>query len=355
MILWIWGRISPRRFQPVKREEPFKVSVVMAVYNEEGIIAEKMKNLLAMDYPQDKVEILIGSDGSTDRTDEIIKSFNDQRVRLIHYDVQSGKVAVQNRLLKLATGDLVLFTDADALLTPGSLKIMAERFLDPKVAVVHPSFRRINKDGSPAESFYDRWENKVKDWEARIGALVGCYGYANLIRKEFAQPIPDGIILDDFYFGIRPFRQGMDVTSEPRALVVTQAESEEIEFRRKVRISSGNLQALLHFYDLLSPKYGKKAWVYFSHKVLRMLIPFILLSILIVSAVKFNHPFFRVLFIVQLFGYATIPLAIYTKGLLRRLLVVQYYLLMNMALVVGYWRYFFARERFWRKTPRRIN
>lgn len=335
------------------RTEPFRISVVMSVHNEEALIADKITNLLAMDYPQDKVEILIGSDSSTDRTDEIIRSFNDPRVHLIRYDVQSGKVAVQNRLLKLATGELILFTDADALLTPGSLKIMAERFLDPKVAVVHPSFRRINKDGSPAESFYDRWENKVKEWEAKIGALVGCYGYANLIRKEFAQPIPDEIILDDFYFGIRPFRQGMDVINEPRALVVTQAESEGIEFRRKTRISSGNLQALFHFYDLLSPRYGKKAWVYFSHKVLRMLIPFILLSIFLVSAVKFNHPFFRFVFIVQLLAYGTIPLALCTKGWVRRLFVVQYYLLMNIALIVGYWRYFFSRERFWKRTPRR--
>jgi len=324
----------------------------MSVHNEEAIIAGKMKNLLSLDYPEDKLEIIIGSDGSNDRTDEIIKSFNDPRVRLIHYDDQSGKVVVQNRLLELATGELVLFTDADALLTPDSLRMLVDKFHDPKVAVVHPAFQRVNKDGSPAESFYDRWENRVKDWEAKIGALIGCYGYANLIRKEFAQPIPDEIIIDDFYLGIRPFRYGMDVVNEPRALVITRAESEEIEFRRKVRISSGNLQALLHFFDLLSPRYGKKAWVYFSHKVLRMLIPFLLFSILVASGVKLHQPFFRVLFFLQLIAYATLPLVFYARGGLRRLLVVQYYLLMNIALVVGYWRYFFRRDRFWQKTPR---
>jgi len=352
IVLWVWGRLFPRRFQPVKREEPFKVSVVMSVHNEEAIIGEKMRNLLAMDYPYDRLEIIIGSDNSTDKTDEIIKSFNDPRVKLIHYAPQSGKTIVQNRLLKLATGDLVLCTDADSLLTSQSLKLMVDKFLDPKVAVVNPRYKRINEDGSPAESFYDRWETKVKELEGKIGAMVGCNAYANMLRKDFAVPIPDDINLDDFYLGIRPFRYGMDVVNEPRALVITRAESEEIEFRRKVRISSGNLQALLHFFDLLSPKYGKKAWVYFSHKVLRMLIPFLLLSILVASGVKLHHPFFRVLFFLQLIAYATMPLVFYAQGWLRRLLVVQYYLLMNIALVVGYWRYFFRRDRFWQKTPR---
>ncbi|MGQ9707848.1 MAG: glycosyltransferase [bacterium] len=326
----------------------------MAVYNEEAIIAQKMKNLLAMEYPQDKLEILIGSDNSTDRTDEIIRSFNDPRVKLIHYDEQTGKTMVQNRLLKQVSGELVLCTDADSFLTPESLGLMAERFLDPKVAVVNPRYRRINEDGSPAESFYDRWETKVKELEGRLGAMVGCNAYANMIRKAFAQPIPDNINLDDFYLGIRPFRYGMDVVSEPRALVTTLTESEEVELRRKMRISSGNLQALLHFYDLLSPRYGRKAWIYFSHKVLRMLIPFILLSILVASAIKFQQlPFFRVLLIVQVAAYATIPMIFFTKGWMRKLLVVQYYLLMNIMLVVGYFRYLFKRERHWKKTPRR--
>ncbi|MGQ9678246.1 MAG: glycosyltransferase family 2 protein [bacterium] len=352
LLLWVWGRLFPRRYRFEPREKPFSVSVVMAVYNEEKIIAEKMKNLLKLDYPYDYLEVLIGSDNSTDRTDEIIRSFGDQRVQLIHYDEQSGKTVVQNRLLQLARGELVLCTDADSLLTPDSLKLMCENFLDPKIGVVNPRYRRINDDGSPAESFYDRWETKVKELEGRIGAMVGCNAYANMVRKSVATPVPDDTILDDFIIGIRPFRFGYDVVCEPRALVVTRAESEAIEYRRKSRISSGNLQALLRCYDLLSPKYGKKAWVYFSHKVIRMVVPFLLLAMLVGSGLKLGHPFFVVLFGLQVLAYATIPLLLVVPKQWRRLLIVQYYLYLNIGLVIGYGRYLFGRQRFWKKTPR---
>lgn len=354
LVLWVWGKITPRRFQREERLEPFKISVVMAVHNEEAIIADKMKNLLAMDYPRDKLEILIGSDDSTDRTDEIIESFNCPQVRLIHYSPQAGKAVVQNRLLREATGDLVLCTDADSFLSPESLKLIVENFLDPKVGVVNPHYQRVNEDGSPAESFYDHWETKVKELEGRLGAMVGCNGYANMVRKSLATPIPDDTILDDFILGISPFRKGYDVVCEPRALVVTRTESEGVEYRRKSRISSGNLQALLRCYDILSPKYGKKAWVYFSHKVLRMMVPFLLFSMLIGSALRINHPFFMVMFLGQILSYATIPLLFVAQGPFRRLFILQYYFYINIGLVIGYWQYLFCRERFWSKTPRSV-
>jgi cellulose synthase/poly-beta-1,6-N-acetylglucosamine synthase-like glycosyltransferase len=352
VILWLWGRVSPRRSRPEPRLEPFRVSVLMAVHNEESIISDKMKNLLAADYPADKMEVLIGSDNSTDRTDEIIMSFGDPRVKLTHYDQQAGKTVVQNRLLMEAKGDVVLCTDADSLLTPESLRLMLEQMRDPKVAVVNPNYRRVNRDGSAAESFYDRWETKVKELEGRLGAMVGCNAYANMIRREVADPIPDDTNLDDFVLGIRSFRYGYDVVTEPRALVVTQTEAETMEFRRKARISRGNLQALFRFSDILHPRYGVKAWTYFSHKVLRMLIPFCLLAILIASAVDSSRPFFAVMLAIQSLVVVSVPLLYLARGRWRRLLVPQYYYYMNIALLVGYWQYLTVRERYWAKTPR---
>jgi cellulose synthase/poly-beta-1,6-N-acetylglucosamine synthase-like glycosyltransferase len=352
VMLWLWGKVSPRRYRPEPRPEPFKVSVVMAVHNEEGIISDKMKNLLATDYPTDKMEILIGSDNSTDRTDEIIRSFSDPRVRLIHYSRQAGKTVVQNRLLLEAQGDVVLCTDADSLLTPESLRLMLEQMRDPKVAVVNPKYARANRDGSAAESFYDRWETKVKELEGRLGAMVGCNAYANMIRREFASPVPDDTNLDDFVLGIRPFRSGYDVVTEPGALVVTQTEVEKLEFRRKARISRGNLQVLSRFADLMLPRYGVKAWVYFSHKVLRMLVPFLLLTMLVTSAVELSRPFFAVILVLQSVTLASVPLLLIARGRWRRALFPQYYYYMNIALLVGYWQFFSKREGFWIKTPR---
>lgn len=350
--LWVLSKVRPRQRARVDRAEPFFISIVIAAYNEEELIDDKLKNCLELDYPADRMEILVGSDSSSDATDDIVRSFNDPKVRLIRYEPQSGKTVVQNRLLAEAKGDVILCSDVDSLLTPESLSLMVEHMRDPRVAVVNPKYARLNKDGSAAESLYDRWETKVKELEGRLGAMVGCNAYANMIRREVAAPIPDDTNLDDFVLGIRPFRHGYDVVTEPRALVTTQAETERLEFKRKARINRGNLQVLVRFADLLQPKYGVKAWTYFSHKVIRMVIPFFLLSILVASAVESSWAFFALLLGVQLLALLSVPLLVIARGRWRKLLVLQYYYLMNIALLVGYWQFFTSREKYWAKTPR---
>lgn len=351
-ILWTLSRVRPRRSARIEQAGSSFVSIVMAAYNEEELIAAKIRNCLQLEYPANMVEILVGSDSSSDRTDEIVKSFADRRVRLLRYDPQSGKTVVQNRLLAEARGDIILCTDVDSLLTPESVKLMVEHMRDPKVAVVNPRYTRVNKDGSAAEGLYDHWETTVKELEGRLGAMVGCNAYANMLRREVATPIPNDTNLDDFVLGIRPFRSGYDAVIEPRALVVTQTEAEKLEFRRKARISSGNLQALSRFSDILLPKYGVKAWTYFSHKVIRMLVPFFLLSMLVASAIESTRPFFAAMLVIQFFVLASIPLLVLAKGKWRRLLVPQYYYYMNIAVLVGYWQFFTSREKYWAKTPR---
>jgi len=350
--LWVLTRVRPRRNVRTDCSEPYFVSVVIAAYNEEDLISNKLRNTLEFDYPSDMMEILVGSDSSTDATDAIVGSISDPRVRLIRYDPQSGKTIVQNRLLLEAKGDVILCTDVDSLLTPASLRLMLENFRDPKVAVVNPRYARANKDGSLAEGFYDRWETKVKELEGRLGAMVGCNAYANMIRREVADPIPEDTNLDDFVLGIRPFRGGYDVVTEPRALVVTQTETEKLEFRRKARINRGNLQVLLRFADLLHPKYGVKAWTYLSHKVIRMLVPFLLISMLVASAIEFSLPFFAAMLVLQVGALVSVPLLLIAKGRWRKLLVPQYYYFMNIALLVGYWQFFASSEKYWTKTPR---
>jgi cellulose synthase/poly-beta-1,6-N-acetylglucosamine synthase-like glycosyltransferase len=327
----------------------------MAVHNEEAIVSNKIQNCLDLDYPRHRIDILVGSDASTDRTDDLVRSFADRGVKLIKCEPRSGKSAVLNRLLREAVGDLVLCTDADVSVSPESLLRMTEHMRDPGVGVVSPRYVRVNEEGSPAEGLYDRWETKLKEWEGRLGATVGVYGGSLLIRRSLADPIPDDTILDDFTLGIRPFRRGYDVVCEPRAVAVTRAEVEWLEFRRKVRISRGNLQALSRCLDLLSPRYGRKAWIYCSHKVIRMLVPFLLLSMLASSTLLARLPLFAVALAFQLLAYATIPALFLFPQCLRKLLLLQYYLYLNIALVVGYWQYFFGRRLAynWLRTARR--
>ena len=355
LALWAWARLRPRRYAPVESSEPPSVSIVIAARNEGAILAGKIKNCLDIDYPRDKVQIIIGSDASTDSTDEVAGLFADQGVRLIKCEPRMGKTAVLIRLMLAAAGEILFCTDADVSVSPDALALMTRCMQDPRVGVVTPRYVRVNEQGSPAEGIYDRWETKLKEWEGKIGATVGVYGGALLIRRSLADPIPDDTILDDFVLGIRSFRHGFDVVSEPAAVAVTRTEVERLEFVRKARIGRGNMQALLRSVDLLSPVYGRKAWIYLSHKVIRMFVPCFLLSTLLCSAVFSTSSLFAVAFWVQLLAYLTVPALFVLPQRLRKFLLVQYYLYLNIALVVGYWQYFFGRRPVsnWLRTARR--
>ncbi len=353
-LLIVAVRLKRRRHEVVPTTELPHVTIAICAWNEEKCIGGKITNCLALNYPADKLEIAVGSDGSDDRTDSIVRAYDDKRVSLFRLETRSGKPSVLNMLIREAVGDLVLFTDADVMLDAGALKVMAARFDDPSVGAVHAHYRRVNCLGNPAEGLFDRFEAALKDLEGRLGAMVGAYGWALLVRRELCESLPTDTILDDFLIGIRPFRRGYSVVYEPTALCWSRVETENLEFLRKVRISRGNVQALVRNADLLSPVYGVKAWVYFSHKVLRMMVPFLLASMLVGSALRLGTLLLAVLFFCQLAALVTTPLLLLVRGGLRRFLLPQYYYYMNIALLVGYWQYWFSREQYWTRTPREL-
>jgi cellulose synthase/poly-beta-1,6-N-acetylglucosamine synthase-like glycosyltransferase len=321
-----------------------RVSVVIAAWNEELSIADKIRNCLAFDYPVDRFEIIIGTDAVTDSTNDIVRSFDHKNVRLWTVDERVGKSEVLNRLIPLATGDLILFTDADVLMSPDALRLAVDRFSNEKAGVLLFRYERRNEDGHLAEGLWDRYENWLKEMEGELGAAVGAYGWALMIRKSLCQPIPADTILDDFVLGTRPFLWGYTAAYEPRALSLTKAEAPRVEFARKVRNSRGTAQAFLRYVDLFSLRHGTSAWVLFSHKFLRALAPFMLLAILAGSAAGWRIPFFRVALALQLFVCLTTPLVLVARGPLRKLLFPQYYVWTSLALLLGYWQYFFGRR-----------
>jgi|UniRef100_A0A7V3PUK7 cellulose synthase/poly-beta-1,6-N-acetylglucosamine synthase-like glycosyltransferase len=336
-----------------------KITIAIAAWNEELTIAAKLHNCQELDYPPEKIEILVGTDAVTDRTNDIVRSFadKDSRVRLIAVNERLGKSAVINMLAENATGDIILFTDADVLLAPQALRISVGHFRDNKVGLVLPAYRRQNEKGIVAEGLWDKFENKIKELEGKIGAAVGVYGWAMFLRRSLYKPLPPDIINDDYVLGIFVFRQGYKSVYEPKAISWTRVEPPVVEFKRKMRISKGNAQQFFRYSDILSPKYGLVAWIFFSHKYLRWFIPFFLISILLTCAVKVSIPFFRVLLILQLIVYLTTPLVPYVKGKLRKMLIPQYYVWVNLALLAGYWQYFFGkRPKYnWLRTERRID
>jgi cellulose synthase/poly-beta-1,6-N-acetylglucosamine synthase-like glycosyltransferase len=353
-LLMLAVRLRPAERTPARAIGLPFVTIAIAAWNEEKCIGEKIANCLDLRYPADRMLVIVGSDGSDDRTDSIVRSHAGARVHLLRLEKRSGKPSVLNALMHEAVGELVLFTDADVMLDPGALESMVARFDDPSVGAVHPDYRRVNSRGSPAEGAFDRYEAMLKNLEGKLGAMVGAYGWALMVRRDLCEDLPIDTVLDDFLIGVRPFRRGYSVVYEPAAMCWSSVEDERIEFARKVRISRGNVQALFRNVDLLSPRYGVKAWVLFSHKFLRWITPFLMLSMLVGSALSWHVSFFRVALLLQLLAFLTMPLVLVARGPLRRLLILQYYIWTNLALLVGYWQYFFVRKPAynWLRTAR---
>lgn len=330
------------------------VTIAVAAWNEERAIANKIENCLGLDYPRDRLEVLVGTDAVTDRTNQIVRSYSQRGVALCALDERVGKSSVLNMLIDRARGDAILFTDADVAIAPDALKFAVARLEDPKVGVVLFNYARTNEQGHVAEGLWDKYENWLKGLEGRLGSAVGAYGWAMLVRRSLCTSLPPDTILDDYVLGTRPFLWGYDAVYEARAMSWTRAESARVEFVRKVRNSRGTLQAFLRLPQLFHPRYGVKAWILVSHKLLRALAPILMLSVFLGSMLAWTVPFFKVATVAQIVLYATTPLVLVVRGPAKRLLFPQYFVWANVALAVGYWQYFFGRKvkHNWTRTQR---
>lgn len=329
------------------------LSVVVAVRNEEMTLPAKIANCLDLDYPSDRLEVVFASDASDDGSDRLLAAVRDPKLRWTRLDRRGGKASALNRLFEVATGELVLITDADILLARDSARRLAARFADPRVGVVQCNYVRTNSDGSAAEGVFDRWETRVKLLEGYLYAMPTANGMGMMLRRSLCRSIPADTIHDDLLLGIRPFREGYGAVFESGAVATCRVESEGIELHRRIKMGRGNIQALARNFDLLSPKYGYQALSFFSHKILRTILPFTLPFILAGSVLGMSHPFCFWFLMVQVACYATVPLLLLVRGRWRRLLLPQYFLLMNIALLVGSVQYVFGRKKtLWERTAR---
>lgn len=274
LALAIVSAIRPRPWlqQPC---EPF-ISIVISAYNEADRIGAKVRNLLALDYPDDRLEILIGSDGSTDSTAEQLLAISDRHVRSFIFTQRRGKPAVLNALLPEARGEIVVLCDVRQKFEPTALHAFARSFADPAVGAVSGEVTM-----APAETtavtegtgFYWRYETFIRSRESRIDSTIGVTGNINAIRKTLFESIPHDTILDDVLLPMRISRRGYRVVvdHEARAVDITFPEARQ-EFTRKVRTIAGNFQLFARERWLLNPLRNRLWWQTISHKVLRLLI-----------------------------------------------------------------------------------
>lgn len=284
-----------------------RIIILCPAYNEEGVIEEKIISFLALDYPKDKIEMIIISDNSTDNTVEIVSKYLDQKIKMIIQTERGGKQKAQNSALPHLDCDFVVSTDANSIFEPNSIKFMVQRILsDPKIGMVSGELLLVNKDNkSSGEGLYWKYESYIKSLESNFYSLIGANGSLYLIKRELFDKInPQSV--DDFERALIVLKKHQLVKYEPLAKVFEEeSKSAKQELGRKVRIISREWQVVKRNKELLNPfRYPIISFQLFSHKILRWLIFVFLLIIFFSSLYLINIKFFRLVFILQCIFYA---------------------------------------------------
>jgi cellulose synthase/poly-beta-1,6-N-acetylglucosamine synthase-like glycosyltransferase len=366
--LWLRSRWSPR---PVRRNAGLSsatapaVSAVMVVRNEEDIIARKLENLLTLDYPQEKLEVVVVSDGSADRTPAILAEYArdaapatapaaGSRVRVLMKPVSQGKAAGLNDAIQLATGEILLFTDARQQIESGALRLLIENFADPEVGAASGALMLgdlASGEAGKGMGVYWRIEKEIRELESAGGSVAGATGALYCARRTLlaTEPLPAGTILDDVLLPMQIARQGFRVVFDSRARAWDAPDlGEGREFSRKVRTLSGNYQLLQLAPWLLSSE-NPIRFEFVSHKLSRLAVPFALLALLLAS-MFLRQPLYRAALGAQLAFYA-LSLAAMTDvkiGPLARIAdPARTFVVLNSAAVVAFVNFVTGRKAVW--------
>lgn len=282
------ARLWPLRLRVDDAWHP-KVSAIIPAYNAEGYVTEKLESLLALDYPEDRLEILVCSDGSTDRTDEILREYaeRDPRVRPLRSEERLGKPNAVNLMRRHATGEVLLMTDIRQPLAAGALKALVSRLADPQVACVSGN---LVLRGSTGAGFYWKYENWMRRSEGTFRSMVGVTGPIYALRKSDMSDLPLDIILDDMWVPLQLRLSGRRIAFAEEAEAYDQAFADERELARKVRTLAGNYQIFSRLPRLLVPLVNPSWFEVFSHKVLRLVSPWALSILLVTSIAALASP-----------------------------------------------------------------
>jgi cellulose synthase/poly-beta-1,6-N-acetylglucosamine synthase-like glycosyltransferase len=332
------------------------VSLIIAAYNEEAVIARKIDNALALDYPRDRIEIFVASDGSTDRTDQIAQSFGNQGV-FLHRFPRTGKTGMQNEMAKIAKGEILVFSDANAFYHPDAIRKLVRNFADPEVACVCGQlvYGASGAGAGASESSYWDYEKFMKQRESDLSSAIGANGSIYAVRRADYVEIDEDLI-SDFVEPLALVLRRKRVVYESEAISVEAASTTYgAEFRRKVRILTRSIQGLLYMRALLNPlQYGIFSFQLLMHKLLRFLTPLFLITGFASLTALATIGRYRVLFLLSVVAIAIAVvvgrsvISERSNPLLRASHVLYYYVMVNYALVLA-WANIFRRKRltFW--------
>ncbi len=333
--------LTPKRSGPKISAVLPTVSILIPMYNEEMHAENKVINCLSQDYPPEKIEILIGSDGSTDRTHEILKHYvHHSRIRIYHFS-RSGKAVVLNRLVEHATSEILLLTDADVLLAEDAISTGVKYFSDETVGAVGGNINFFSNSGVVRESFYWRFDKLLRQLESRIATTIVVSGSIFMLRRELYQPLPTMVgVADDLTLPLSIIERGHKVYFAEN-IKGTTGESGSVwdEYHRRIRVAMLNYQSLLRQVNLLHPRFGFVAYALLSHKVLRWLVPVFLIVLFVFSLVIPHTELFPLVILyaqLAFYGAAAIGGILLKAGRDRTpFRYPLYFLLVNFALLVG--------------------
>jgi len=341
-------------------------TLIVAAYNEGSIIAEKINNSLALNYPADKLKIIFVTDGSTDNTPGVVSQYPE--ITLLHQPGRSGKIVAVHRAMGHVDTDVVIFTDANTMLNRDALLKICRHYADKTVGAVAGEKRvkvEETDDASAAgEGFYWKYESALKKWDSELYSVVGAAGELFSVRRDLYEPVPADTVLDDFMISLLIAIKGYRIVYEPDAYA-TESASENVseELKRKIRIAAGGIQSILRLKPLFNPfRFPILSFQYVSHRVLRWTItPFLLILSLILNAVivAAGAPIiYHILLIAQVLFYLLAMLGLMMEKRqirIKALFIPYYFCVMNYAVLAGIMRYFFGKQSaVWEKAQRKV-
>jgi len=347
------GAALKRKLRSVKSGQEDKanlmqpsISVLMSVYNEEKVLSEKVRSLMQSDYPHDLAEFIIGSDGSDDGTEMIMKELaaTDSRIRYVHNGERRGKPAMLNDLASMSKGEILVITDANVIFTASTLRHLAEGFRLPDTGLCDATVKPGSSDDkgiTRQENFYGRFETALKRAEGELwGAMPGPYGGCYAIRRDLFPLLPANTLVDDLYVGLTVLRKGFRSFNVPEATVFEDIQADmAAQFRRRVRIAAGSFQNLFRF-GIFPSRRASACFAFFSHKILRWLTPILLVLFFMTTIILSGRSEFYIwLSAFQLIFIILSALDLVADRYGRKVKYQRYvtqFLLMNAALAAGF-------------------
>ena len=369
ILLYFLVRIKRVFKKPIslpQTDEPSTVSVIIAAYNEEELIEEKINNCLSLNYPENKLQLIFITDGSSDRTADIVRKYS--RIKLLHEDKRLGKMSAIKRAMPFVSGDVTVFTDANTFLNEDALMHLIKHYQNPRIGAVAGEKKILvnqSADASSAgEGFYWKYESALKKWDYELYSNVGAAGELFSIRTNLYQPVETDTIIDDHMIAMRIAEKGYIIAYEPNAYAMetASADSKE-ELKRKIRIAAGGIQSIYRLKKAANPFINPVlTFQYFSHRVLRWTVtPWLMILLFILNLmICIRYPdlqIYTILLVFQLFFYAAALTGWFLESKkikVKAAFIPFYFSMMNYAVIAGTFRYFKgAQSAAWEKSKRK--